>query len=166
MFIYKDKVFQQIGGVAMGSPLGPTMASYFPRKPWNSISSIDFKCSPKLYYRYANDIFAVFDKECDCAEFLNLLNSQHKNIKCTMEKPFGTLSFLDIDLKIKDGNSDSWIWKKSTNTDVFLNFKAICSFNWICDLYTFRTINTNVSYRISQYQDVFKNCNLFAKSVY
>ena len=59
-------------------------------------------------------------------EFLNLLNSQHKNIKFTTKKSCGTLPFLDIELKIKDDNFDSWIWKKSTNTGAFVNFKAIC----------------------------------------
>ena len=29
MFMYKDKLFQQIDGVAMGSPLGPTLANFF-----------------------------------------------------------------------------------------------------------------------------------------
>ena len=29
MFMYRDKLYQQIDGVAMGSPLGPTIANFF-----------------------------------------------------------------------------------------------------------------------------------------
>ena len=29
MFLYRDKLYRQIDGVAMGSPLGPTLANFF-----------------------------------------------------------------------------------------------------------------------------------------
>ena len=34
MFLYKAKLFQQIDGVAMGLPLGPTLANFF-RQKWS-----------------------------------------------------------------------------------------------------------------------------------
>ena len=57
--------------------------------------------------------------------FFNLLNSLDGNIEFTMEKLFGTLSFLAIKLTVKDHDLDSWIWRKLTNIVVFLYCKAL-----------------------------------------
>ena len=68
MFIYKYKVFQQIDGFVMGSPLGPTTATFFLADLETHLLQQTLYCSPKLYYRYAVEIFTVFDKECTCAQ--------------------------------------------------------------------------------------------------
>ena len=31
MFLYNDRLYQQVDGVAMGSPLGPSLATFFLR---------------------------------------------------------------------------------------------------------------------------------------
>ena len=55
-----------------------------------------------------------FNNEADSTEFLNRLNSQHKNLQFTMEKSTNTLPFLDMELKIHNNNLQSWIWRKPT----------------------------------------------------
>jgi len=78
MFIYKDKLYKQIDGVAMGSPLGCCLANFFLRH----LESVIFKQQsldhPKIYLRYVDDVFAVFDKDDKCKSFLNVLNNQLK----------------------------------------------------------------------------------------
>ena len=44
--------------------------------------------------------------------FLNILNSQHDNIKFTIEKSTNTLQFLDVDIKISENTVDIWVWRK------------------------------------------------------
>ena len=57
--IYKDKLYRQIDGVAMGGPLGPTLANFFlGHLETKLFNGIDF--GPSLYIRYVDDIFAVF----------------------------------------------------------------------------------------------------------
>ena len=73
-------------------------------------------CHPKLYVRYIDDVFAVFDDVNACLSFLNILNSQHDNIKFTIEKSTNTLQFLDVDIKISENTVDTWVWRKPTNT--------------------------------------------------
>ena len=51
-----------------------------------------------------------------------------------MEKSTNTLPFLDMELKIRNNNLQSWIWRKPTHTGVFLNFKAICPLKWKSNL--------------------------------
>ena len=70
MFIYKDKVFLKVDGVAMSSPLGDTMAKFFLADLQTRLLQQTLNCSPESYCRYVDCIFAVFDKDCSCAEFL------------------------------------------------------------------------------------------------
>ena len=39
-----------------------------------------------MYLRYVDDVFAVFDDDKKCDSFLNILNTQHKNLQFTVEK--------------------------------------------------------------------------------
>ena len=52
LFTFKDKLFTQIDGIAMGSPLGPSYANAFlchHKKTWLDLCPLDFK--PILYRR-------------------------------------------------------------------------------------------------------------------
>ena len=64
-FLFNGKFYNQIDGVAMGSPLAPIIANIF-------IGFYKFKRlnkynlnKPKLYLRYVDDILAAFEKEQD-----------------------------------------------------------------------------------------------------
>ena len=65
---------------------------------------------PVIYFRYVDDIFAIFNNEAYNMGFLDRLNSQHKNLQFVIEKSTNTLSFLDMELKIHNNNLQSWIW--------------------------------------------------------
>ena len=41
---------------------------------------------PKLYKRYLDDVFAVFETQQQAEGFQNYINSAHPNIKFTLEK--------------------------------------------------------------------------------
>ena len=47
----------------------------------NQLLCNDPESSPKLYLRYIDDIFAIFDNDQSCTKFLEKLNTQHPNIK-------------------------------------------------------------------------------------
>jgi len=85
-FLFNGKVFDQIDGVAMGSPLAPVLANLFlghHEKIWLK----NYQGPSNLFYRrYVDDIFCVFDNENDAKLFFDFINSQHPNIKFTIEK--------------------------------------------------------------------------------
>ena len=58
----------------------------------------NFKGSKILFYRwYVDDTFCVFERERDAVSFSNYINSQHPNIRFTMEKEVDNkLAFLDV----------------------------------------------------------------------
>ena len=77
MFMFNNKFYQQVDGVAMGSPLGPTFANFF-------LGHIEEKMfatcgmKPKLYLRYVDDIFALFDQDFNVQNFLIFLTNNTK----------------------------------------------------------------------------------------
>ena len=136
-FLYNDKLYQQIDGVIMGSPLGPTLANFF-------LAHIECKLlknnnndliQPIFYRRYVDDIFAVF-RDNSYVPFLELLNSQHPRLKFTVEVACETLTFLDVEIKINDGNLQTWVFRKPTHTGLLLNFSAIAPRKWKFGLIT------------------------------
>ena len=131
MFLYNDKIFKQVDGVAMGSPLGPSLANFFLGHLEANNFFTNSGINPKLYVRYVDDIFAVFEKDVQFQPFLEQINSQHPNIKFTIEESVdNVLAFLDTEIRIIGDEFESCVYRKSTNTDVLLNFGAVCPAVW------------------------------------
>lgn len=131
IFMYKNKFYQQVDGVAMGSPLGPSLANFFLGHLERHNFFTNKNLNPKFYIRYVDDIFAVFDNSVSCEDFLNHINNQHKNIKFTIEKSIdNVLPFLDTRVEIVGDSFESCVFRKPTNTNVLLNASAICPTRW------------------------------------
>ena len=123
-FLFRGDVYDQIDGVAMGSPLGPVLANLFMghhEKIWlenyNS-GTVHF------YRRYVDDIFAVFDNKSDADSFFHYLNLQHPNIKFTQEAEVSQcLSFLDVLVDNSNGLKTS-VFRKKTFTGLLTSFES------------------------------------------
>ena len=63
LFLYKDCLYKQIDGVAMGSPLRPTLANFFLAHMETKILDSNCVCLPKLYARFVDGCFAVFHSD-------------------------------------------------------------------------------------------------------
>ena len=72
MFLYKDKLFQHIDGVAMGLPLGPILANIFLAKMEKKIMSIASVNHPLLHLRYVDDMLAAFETNKSGLKFLDI----------------------------------------------------------------------------------------------
>ena len=107
-FTFKDHVYQQLDGVAMGSPLGPTLANIFmsyQEQTWLNKCPPQFK--PVFYRRYIDDTFLLFHQPEHVPLFLEYLNQQHPQIKFTSDiEQNGQIHFLDINIR-KDLNKFS-----------------------------------------------------------
>ena len=130
-FTFNDKLYKQIDGVAMGSPLGPTLANFFSGNLENSVFDHSSPSHPKIDFRYVDDVFAVFDDNPAVDSFLNVLNNLHNNIKFTVEESTASTHFLDVVVKVdNDGTFEMCVWQKPTHTGLFLNFNAACPVKW------------------------------------
>ena len=130
-FLFNGKFFNQIDGVAMGSPLAPVLANIFMginEDKW--IDNFDGN-KPVFYRRYVDDILAVFDNEQDATKFFNHLNNQHKNIKFTMETNLNNqMPFLDTLITNINDNIITKTYHKPTYTGLLLNFTSFTPFSY------------------------------------
>ena len=95
MFIHSGKLFSQIDGVAMGNPLGLTLANWFLGMIEKKIFDQHLSFYPSFYVRYVDDVFAIFNSSTEVQLFLNVLKNQHLNFRFTCEEaldPFTTIS--------------------------------------------------------------------------
>ena len=102
-FISDYQLYKQIDRVAMGSPLGPTLANSFLchyEKEWLDNCPIHFK--PVIYKRYV-DIFVLFSSKEHLHLFVDYMNKQHKCLKFKSEAE-NENSFLFLDIKITRHN--------------------------------------------------------------
>ena len=78
--------YTHVGSVAMGFPLGPSLANaflcYHERKFLNDCLE---KFKPLFYERYGDDTFVLFKRPEHVKPFVDYMNSKHKNINFTFE---------------------------------------------------------------------------------
>ena len=125
-YIFDGKYYRQKDGVAMGFPLGPTLANVFLchfKEQWISDCPIDYK--PISYRRYGDDAFLLFSSELHVTKFLNYMNSKHRNIKFTFEQEENdSISFLDIKVFRDNGKFQTSVYRKPTFSGVLTNFES------------------------------------------
>ena len=135
MFLYRDKLYKQVDGVSMGSPLGPTIANFCLAHFESQLLSnnSDENSSPNLYLRYVDDIFCVFRSGTSYQEFLGKLNNMHPNLQFTSEIGPSVLPFLDTCVSLPSTEEDTYttrVFRKPTYTGLMLNFSSLCPKKW------------------------------------
>ncbi|CAH8470476.1 unnamed protein product [Schistosoma mattheei] len=117
------RIYRQIDGVAMGSPLGPILAGIFLSKLENGplaqeIDKFSFYC------RYMDDTFILCNNQTDFLKTFDRFNTVHPSIKFTWEKENeGRIAFIDVLLtRKKDGSLERNINREITWTGKYTNF--------------------------------------------
>jgi len=101
LFQFEGNLYEQVDGVAMGSPLGPLMANAF-------MSNIEKQLEtenkmPAFYKRYVDDTLSAMPDVETASDFLATLNNTHPSIDFTMELEVNSrLPFLGMDI-IRNG---------------------------------------------------------------
>ena len=124
-FSFNNIMQQQIDGVTMGSPLGPSLANIFV----GYCEALLFKRvnKPVMYYQYVDDTFAVFNDEDECNEFFSHLNSLHPSLRFTFEKECNqTLPFLDVLVEKNNRKYVTSIYRKPTFTGQYIRWNSFC----------------------------------------
>ena len=129
-FNYGGKIYIQIDGVAMGSPLGPVLANIF-------MISLEEAILPSIkkhvahWKRYVDDTYAYIDPSK--TEFvLEKLNSYHPNIQFTHEiEENQKITFLDVlIIRTRDNKLETTVFRKETNTDLYINWNSHAPIQW------------------------------------
>ena len=126
-FIFDGHYFDQVDGVAMGSPLGPTLANAFMcfyEKQWLNNCPPEFK--PVFYRRYVDDIFVLFKSPEHIKSFKTYLNSCHRSINFTSEEEVnGEFSFLDVKIFREESKFTTSVYRKPTFTGLYTHFNSL-----------------------------------------
>ena len=137
IILFDMEFYSQIDGVAMGSPLGPTLANVFlchHEKKWLNDCPNNFK--PVFYKRYVDDIFVLFKKFEHVQVFVNYMNSKHKNISFSYEtEKDGVTLFLDVNIFREKGKFVTNMYRKETFTGVYTNFSSFIPLHIITQMF-------------------------------
>ena len=77
-FLFNGEFYKQIDGLAMGGPLGPSLANFFlAHLEKTRISKCPKEILPKLYLRYIDDIFALLHEKQSHEDFFHFINALH-----------------------------------------------------------------------------------------
>ena len=122
-FSFNDIMHCQIDVVAMGSPLGPSLANifvgYYESKLFQTTSK------PEMYYRYMDDTFVVFSNKYESNLFLDSLNSLHPSLRFTFEKESNlALPFLDVLVEKSPFKFITSIYRKPTFTSQYIRWNS------------------------------------------
>ena len=126
-FTFQNEFYEQVEGVAMGSPLSPIVANlYMERFERQAIESFPLK--PKIWKCYVDDTDVVWPHgEDNLAKFLEHLNKQNNSIRFTMElETKNSLPFLDVLIsKREDGSIAHQVFRKKTHTKKYLHANSL-----------------------------------------
>ena len=114
-----------IDGVAMGSPLSPTLANaflhHYEKECFDNCPS-HFK--PIVYRSYVDDIFVLFSSKEHLQPFVDYMNKQDRCIKFTSEtEKNNTFSFLDINITRQNNQLKTSVYRKPTFSGVFIHYE-------------------------------------------
>ena len=153
LFQFDGNLYEQIDGVAMGSPLGPLMANAF-------LCSIEEKLErdnklPEFYKRYVDDTLATMPNIPAATAFLSTLNECHPSIRFTMEiSENNKLPFLGMMIEKRGDHLTTSVYRKPTSTGLLLHYQS-----HVDQRYKRSLLNTtlNRAYRLSSSWELFAN---------
>lgn len=122
-FLSNDKLYRQVAGAPMGSPLSPIVADIV-MEDLLKTSINKLTRPPKFISKYVDDIFAIMDRD-QVLPFLRILNEYHGSLKFTYElEDRNCLPFLDLMVIIKDGRVVTNWYRKPTSSGRIVNYRS------------------------------------------
>jgi len=134
IFRFQNKLYRQIKGTAMGTPMAPNYANLF-MDCFETDLLHDFYVihgyKPMTWLRYIDDVFFIWTNGEDSLKlFLDFAQnySTHKKmkskIKFEIHQSNETVNFLDVTIIFQDKKLKTTIYSKPTNAHLYLNVKS------------------------------------------
>ncbi|XP_068714217.1 uncharacterized protein [Montipora foliosa] len=123
LFQFEGNLYEQVDGVAMGSPLGPLMANAFMCNIEKQLETENKM--PAFYKRYVDDTLSAMPDVEAAIDFLTTLNNSHPSIDFTMElEENGRLPFLGMNVIRNGCYLNTTVYRKPTDTGLLLHYHS------------------------------------------
>ena len=124
-FGFNDVFYRQKKGVAMGTKMGPSYACLFMGHLETRILTNCGDNKPLLVRRYIDDFFCIAaSSEEEVKNFIGEFNTYHPSIKVTHEISSSCITFLDINVSLKDTGVSTSVHYKPTDSHAYLNYTS------------------------------------------
>ena len=130
---YKQMVFKQIFGIAMGTPLAPVLANLYLAFLERILKEKSTEANiiwPLLYKRFIDDCFIVYQGDrAQLTRFIDMFNSLVESISLSLESFGISVNFLDLTIYKgkrfrREGRLDIKIFQKPMNKYLYLPFST------------------------------------------
>ena len=130
-FTFNDQHYRQIGGVAMGTKMGPNYSFMFVGFIEERIRAQYTSFVPQSHQRYIDDVVGA--AQCTCPEleqFIDYVCNFHPALQFTFTISEVELPFLDIKLAITNNRIQTSIRYKETDTHNYLHYTSFHPHHW------------------------------------
>ena len=117
-FVFNGMTYQQHDGLAMGSPMSGSFASIF---VGHCEERLFQNIQPKMYVRYADDVYIISNNQHSSEELFRSLNSMHRNLTFTRDSGE---SFLDVCIVRSDDRLLTRVYRKASFTGLYTQYTA------------------------------------------
>ena len=175
-FHFEGKIYKQISGTAMGTPMAPAIANLFMGLlEENLLSQAPTPIQTDLWRRFIDDIFLLWTGEdTDLQTLCTHINSFHPSIKFTVQSSPTHISFLDISVKLVNGYLETDMHYKPTDSHAYLHYSSChpkhCKTNIPYSLFLrarrLCSLPSDFNYRCTQIQEFLINRGYPPKTVH
>ena len=121
IFEFHEKTFKQKRGTAIGTKFAPSYAILFMANLEEKMLE-GFEKKPMIWWRYIDDIFFIWQHgEESLKVFIEQVNMFRSTMKFTAEYSKEEVDFLDVNIKLIDGELKTDLFVKPTDTHQFLD---------------------------------------------
>ncbi|CAF4296389.1 unnamed protein product [Rotaria sp. Silwood2] len=142
-FLFDGKIYDQIDGVSMGSPLASLLAEIFLQEFEKKNSSVFEKLGIIYWKRYVDDTFVLLNPEFCAEKVCTELSKLHPSVKFTSQEEDAVthkLSFLDVRIQRQEGKGfQTRIYRKPSFTGLITKWNS-----FVPKTYKYNSISTMV----------------------
>ncbi len=130
-FKFGTKIYNQIKGTCMGTPMAPNYANLFMDQFENAVSEEYMNKAglrPMVWYRYIDDIFFIWTDGVESLnDFIDFIQNYSDNNKMKSSMKFESnissteVNFLDVKVRFNNGILETDLYTKPTDAFLYLN---------------------------------------------
>ena len=124
-FSFNNEFYHQVGGVAMGSKMGPNYACRFVGYVEEQIGQQYTSTVPQLHKRYIDEVIGIACcSRVELEEYIAFVSNFHPALQFTHTISETELPFLDINLRISGDRIRTSIHYKASDTHSYLHYDS------------------------------------------